>query len=287
MLAATHSGKFHADDVLAWALIKEFLDSHATLIRTRDEERIKKADIVFDVGGIFDEETMRFDHHQSSYQGPFSSAGMVLHWLKAQNHISESLFLMLKSSMVDYVDDVDNGRTLPNPKAPCFAQFVDVMGSGCSSLEEFDTAFHKAAQLAQYYVQSTQKKLIIQEQNKGVVLSEMKRAKEEKRNYLLFSQYVPWKHPYFQADGENHPTEFVIFPNLQQRWQVVAIPPQKNSFAQKKSLPQEWSGLRDEELCTIVGLPGCIFCHKNLFIAIFDSLETSLSALKKWDVIPK
>ena len=110
MLAATHSGKFHADDVLAWALIKEFLNPNATLIRTRDESRIQEADIVFDVGGIFDETTMRFDHHQSTYQGEFSSAGMVLHFLKNQDHISESLFLALKNSMVDYVDDVDNGN---------------------------------------------------------------------------------------------------------------------------------------------------------------------------------
>ena len=124
MLAATHSGKFHADDVLAWALIKEFLNPNATLIRTRDESRIQEADIVFDVGGIFDEATMRFDHHQSTYQGAFSSAGMILNFLRNNNNISEPLFVALKHSMVDYVDDVDNGRTLPNPKAPCFAQFV-------------------------------------------------------------------------------------------------------------------------------------------------------------------
>lgn len=286
MLAATHSGKFHADDVLAWALIKEFLDSNANLIRTRDEEKIKQADIVFDVGGIFDEETMRFDHHQSSYQGEFSSAGMVLHWLKRQQHMSESLFYALKSSMVDYVDDVDNGRTLPDPKAPCFAQFVDTMGSGCSSLEEFDIAFHNASQFAQHYIQSTKKKILVQEQNKDIVLAEMHCAKEEKRNYLLFSQYVPWKHPYFQADGETHPTEFIIFPNLQKKWQVVAIPPKQNSFAQKKSLPKQWAGLRDEELSNVVGVSGAIFCHKNRFIAIFDSLQNSLSALKKWNIIP-
>ena len=34
MLAATHSGKFHADYDLAWSLIKEFLNEQATLIRT-------------------------------------------------------------------------------------------------------------------------------------------------------------------------------------------------------------------------------------------------------------
>ena len=100
MLAVTHSGKFHADDVLAWALILEFFAPEATLKRTRNEDEIKKADIVFDVGGIFDPQTMRFDHHQSSYQGPLSSAGMVLHFLKESQKISSETFQVLKHSIV-------------------------------------------------------------------------------------------------------------------------------------------------------------------------------------------
>ena len=114
MLAVTHSGKFHADDVLAWALIREFFAPHATLKRTRKSEEIENADLVFDGGGIFDRKTLRFDHHQSSYQGELSSAGMVLSWLNDEQHLSEALYKILKESIVDYVDDVDNGRPLPS-----------------------------------------------------------------------------------------------------------------------------------------------------------------------------
>ena len=285
MLAVTHSGKFHADDVLAWALLLEFFSPHATLKRTRNEEEIKKANIVFDVGGIFDPSTMRFDHHQSSYQGPLSSAGMVLHWLHEANHISQETFHVLKQSIVDYIDDVDNGRTLPNPKTPCFAQFVDIMGSGCNSLEEFDIAFQKAAQFARNYSHSTQKNILVQEESKERVRLEMEKSKEEGRNYIFFDQYVPWKKPYFIFDGEHHPTEFVIFPNLQGRWQVVAIPPKELSFAQKKSFPTPWSGLRGQELSTVIGIDGAIFCHKNLFIAVFETLECAMASMRKWDLL--
>ena len=58
LCALSHSGKFHADDVLAWSLLCHFHpNGHAfKLNRTRDENIIE-ADIVFDVGGIYDPRT--------------------------------------------------------------------------------------------------------------------------------------------------------------------------------------------------------------------------------------
>lgn len=54
-IICTHSGPFHCDDVLACCLIK-FLPIYkeAKIIRSRDQEVIKKADIVLDVGGEYD-----------------------------------------------------------------------------------------------------------------------------------------------------------------------------------------------------------------------------------------
>ena len=113
----------------------------------------------------------------------------------------------------------------------------------------------------------------------------MQQAKEDARNYLLFSKYTPWKATYFANNGSTDPSEFVIFPNLQGRWQAVAIPPEENSFAQKKSFPQEWAGKRDQDLSDTIGVQGAIFCHKNRFIAVFSSKESLFQALQKWSLI--
>ena len=54
-----------------------------SLERTRDEERITKADYVFDVGGIYDPSINRFDHHQPGGAGkrendiPYAAFGLV------------------------------------------------------------------------------------------------------------------------------------------------------------------------------------------------------------------
>lgn len=58
-------GVFHCDEVLACFMlqqINEFKD--ADIIRTRDLTKLESCDIVVDVGGVFDKEKKRFDHHQ-------------------------------------------------------------------------------------------------------------------------------------------------------------------------------------------------------------------------------
>src|SRR3989338_10239311 len=68
----THNGSFHTDDIFAAATLSLLLEKKGEpfeIIRTRDEEIIKSADYVFDVGGIYEREKNRFDHHQPGGAG--------------------------------------------------------------------------------------------------------------------------------------------------------------------------------------------------------------------------
>jgi uncharacterized UPF0160 family protein len=38
------------------------------------------------------------------------------------------------------------------------------------------------------------------------------------------------------------------------------------SFVNRLSLPEQWQGLRDDELSSKAGIPGCIFVHTSGFI---------------------
>ena len=67
-LIGTHSDCFHCDEVMATSLLlytKEFEKS--IIVRTRDQEILDKLDIQCDVGGVFDPENRRFDHHQKTF----------------------------------------------------------------------------------------------------------------------------------------------------------------------------------------------------------------------------
>jgi len=112
----THNGNFHADDVFSIAALKSIFPSF-NLIRTRDLDVIAKADIVVDVGGEYDAETGRFDHHQRGGAGerengiPYSSFGLI--WQHYGLEICEGnqeLVNALDAGLVSNIDAVDCGH---------------------------------------------------------------------------------------------------------------------------------------------------------------------------------
>ena len=282
---ATHSGPFHADDVMAWALIRTFFDADADLIRTRDQALIETVDVVFDVGGLYDPPSFRFDHHQQEYTGPLSSAGMVLRWLEASGRLTAPLAKLLREQIVDYVDDVDNGRRMPDVGVPCFAKLVDAYNQGCYTLEDFDASFRRAGEAAVGMVAGIKQGHEDQLASASIVVSAMEAARAAGRNVIFMDRYHSWKDIYFDHDGVDHPTEFVLHPGIDGRWRAVAIPPVRGSFAQKRPFPEPWAGLRDAELSAATGVEGSLFCHKNRFIAVFTSKEGALEAMGRFGLL--
>jgi uncharacterized UPF0160 family protein len=125
----THDGSFHADDVFACATLALLLKKKGErfkIIRTRDEEIIKKGDYAFDVGGIYDAEKNRFDHHQKGGAGKrlassrvegengieYSSFGLV--WKKFGEEIcgNKEVADFIEQKIVAPIDASDNGIDL-------------------------------------------------------------------------------------------------------------------------------------------------------------------------------
>eukprot|EP00551_Chaetoceros_affinis_P010090 CAMPEP_0203673858 /NCGR_PEP_ID=MMETSP0090-20130426/14118_1 /ASSEMBLY_ACC=CAM_ASM_001088 /TAXON_ID=426623 /ORGANISM="Chaetoceros affinis, Strain CCMP159" /LENGTH=361 /DNA_ID=CAMNT_0050539593 /DNA_START=220 /DNA_END=1305 /DNA_ORIENTATION=+ len=71
-IIATHSGTFQADEALGvWLLRQTSTYFQSKVVRTRDEAKYSKADIVIDVGGVYDHATKKYDHHQRGYEERF------------------------------------------------------------------------------------------------------------------------------------------------------------------------------------------------------------------------
>lgn len=276
---ATHNGPFHADDVMAVGLLRTFVDAAATVDRSRDAERWAVADIVVDVGGVFDPATRRFDHHQASYEGPRSSAGMVLDWLVETERISALFGDSLRYGVMEYIDGVDNGRTRPDPTVPCFPRIIGALNEVAETQEDFDVAFETAVTVATAYLKGVFRGFEKVAAAESAVVAAMADAEQAGRNVLFFDHYVNWKPGYFTHGGADHPTEFVLFPGVDGSWRIVAIPPVLGDFAQKRSFPEAWAGLTDEALEAVTGVVGSRFCHRNRFIAVFATREGALQAL--------
>ena len=106
-----HDGGFHADEVTACALLILFnLVDKDKVVRTRDTALLARCEYVCDVGGIYDIEKKLFDHHQAEYKGSFSSAGMILDYLKRKGLLSDKEYDFFNQSLIYGVDEHDNGR---------------------------------------------------------------------------------------------------------------------------------------------------------------------------------
>lgn len=73
----THSGKFHADECAAIALLTSLFSIqgyNVTVIRSRDSSKFEAADILVDVGLEYDPSRHRYDHHQKSCNETWNSS---------------------------------------------------------------------------------------------------------------------------------------------------------------------------------------------------------------------
>ena len=207
MLAATHSGPFHCDDVFACALLRCFLDPELKWVRTRDLARIAEADIAIDVGGIYDPARRRFDHHQRDYQGGLSSAGMVLCWLEAEGRVDAALASKLRTQWVDYIDAVDNGRRKPDDDVPCLPSVVGALCEQAQTPAEFDVRYGEAVQLCTGILHGLREGQLRTEQARAKVAEAMAQAVAQGTRVMMFEQHLKWKRAYFEQGGAEHPTE--------------------------------------------------------------------------------
>ena len=112
----THHGRFHGDEVMATAVLKEIFDIE--VVRTRDPKVLEGLDLVYDVGNG------EFDHHQADkvYREngiPYAACGLI--WRKfgkeaillqepslTQEEV-DSVFGYVDGVLVEGIDALDNG----------------------------------------------------------------------------------------------------------------------------------------------------------------------------------
>ena len=87
---------------------------------------------------------------------------------------------------------------------------------------------------------------------------------------IKFEQSLPWKEHLFELEAEHKIAEnnnilYVLY-NTGDSCRVQAVPQRLDGFENRKSMPESWCGLRDQELSDKTGVPGCVFVHASGFI---------------------
>jgi len=279
----THDGSFHADEVTACSLLLLVnLIDRDKIYRTRDPGVLDQCDFVCDVGGIYSSSKRRFDHHQVEYQGPLSSAGMVLFYLKEQNLLEPHLFDYFNKALIMGIDAHDNGLSKLEPGVTSFSQVIsNFMPIEYNvSREKMDVAFLRAVDFALGHLSRLKERHAYTMRCR----SQVQQAMADQRRVLMFDESIPWLENFFELGGETHPAEFVIMPT-EHHWKLRGVPPSLSERMKvRKAHPSEWAGLHGEEFKKISGIPGAIFCHKGRFISVWETKQDALKALGKiWD----
>ena len=275
-----HSGTFHADDVCATSLLLLLdLVDRDKIYRTRDANLLESLEYVCDVGGVYDSSIKRFDHHQNSYKGVFSSAGMLLLYLKNEGVMHEDFYGYLHRSIIHGVDEVDNGLCMPKLGHCSFSNvityFVPVTYDA-SDVELF-TSFMEAVDFTLDLLKRMQAKFEVLQKYKQKVSLVM----QQMDNCLVFDEPVLWLEPFFELGGEKHKAKFVIMPTPQGLYKLRGVPPSlEKRMLVRCPFPESWAGLLDEELQEVTGIDGAVFCHKGRFISIWKTKNDALAALK-------
>jgi uncharacterized UPF0160 family protein len=285
VIAATHSGSFHADEVLAAAALR-LANPSLTILRTREQQQLDTADIVFDVGRVFDPGACRFDHHQLEFTEarengiPFSSFGLIWRELGAALCGSAAAASRVDRWLVQGVDALDCGVTLSKETPPAIVMSISsALGSfnptwqDDTSPEARNVAFEQAVTWAKAVLQNTIREAKGLEAAHAVV--EQAPLSEAGRLLVLDSD-VPWTETVFGSPRYEH-LLYVVSPNTQGKWHVHTVPDKPGSFGNRKSLPAAWAGLDGEELDRVVGMPGCVFCHRGRFVAGHKTKEGAVA----------
>lgn len=273
-----HDGTFHADEITACALLLLFdLIDEDKIIRTRDLHLLAKCEFVCDVGGRYNPKEKLFDHHQVDYQGPLSSAGMILQYLRDIDLLTVNGYDFFNQSLIMGVDAHDNGR---DPLIPGYSSFSHVISNftpiryDCTA-EEQDRAFHQALQFTCEHLRRLWERFNYTQSCREIVADCMAKS----QRCLLFDRSLPWIETFFELQGTDHPALFVIMPSGN-HWKLRGIPPTyQDRMKVRLAQPLEWAGLLDEDLKRVSGIPGAVFCHKGRFISVWETQEDALQAL--------
>ncbi len=272
----THDGKFHADEVMATAILNEIFTTELT--RTRNKKVLDELDIVYDVNGG------ELDHHNIDKklredEIPYSSCGLV--WEKFGREVVrfkdktlneqeiDDIFNFIDRSLLEGIDALDNGIWIDKPQIPLMN--ISAILSGFNPLwyeENKETeCFNKSVEVASSILNNKiNYKISVLKAKEKVIKAYKTREMPE---VMIIDTYCP----YIEALKEVDKNEEILFVIFKSKTNYLIQTVRGKDGEDRKKLPEAWRGKREEELAKVTGVSDSVFCHTGRFIAAAISLE--------------
>lgn len=292
-ICVTHNGAFHADDLFATAVLSILNDGNIKIVRTRDQKVFETGDYVYDVGGEYDPEKNRFDHHQKGGAGqrengiPYSSFGLI--WKKYGEQICESkeVAKYIENKIVCSIDASDVGFDIIKP----IIKDVHKYSAESIFLSEFPTWKEENININNIFINQV-KKII------PLLKREIKIAKDDIDGIdKLIEQYNEAKDKRIVISDVDFPRYllqdtlsklpepiYLIYPSSKSpTWKVEAIKKSQETMESRKPFPESWRGFLggDHKAEEIIGVSDIIFTHPTGFYAQVKTKESAIALAEK------
>lgn len=288
----THDSRFHADDVFAVATLDLVFNGKIKVTRTRDQKLIEAADIVLDVGGVYDADKNRFDHHQKEGAGvrengiPYASFGLI--WKHFGRRLcNENVWQYIENKIVQSIDAGDNGISTftKDPKYNAFPYIVqDMLYSFMPSWKEsqdMDKQFLEVVEMVKIILQREILRATHSFESEEIIL-ECYEKSEDKRIVVIDKRYKFSDEDIGRVlNSKPEVLFFLKYRPEHDQWSAKAMRIVPDDFPSRKPFPNEWAGLTGEELQKVSGVPDAIFCHRGVFLAVAKSLDGAKSLANK------
>lgn len=305
----THNGLFHADEGFGVAFLSLLLGSEMVrVVRTRNPAQIEQADVVLDVGGIYDNDGLRYDHHQREFTEvhdgtsvKLAACGLIWRHFgtcvitrlhpELDTEQVKTLWQMVDETICRPVDLQDNGQgTFKTEGAEAQALTISMMVSSFNQQDIYspaqDEAFMRVVEILKEYVLN----FLRAGANKLQLLKEAEEAVKAQlgSRVLVLDKFLPYREAVLKANAEEGGMfDLVTYPAKGQ-WNIQTVPVDdspENFYSQRVSLPQRLWGLTGPDASKEqLGDCALVFCHKTGFLAAVKA-DTADAARKAAEAV--
>ena len=308
IIAVTHDGLFHSDEVMACALLRLAAgSSHVAIIRSRLAKDWERADFVLDVGNQYDG-VKWFDHHQAGFNEKredgtgYSCFGLLwksigitmLRELLLPYKMEDVMIAEVADDMENFVKGIDlhdqsqlnvNARWSLNKSIYAEILTLQTMVSSLNPVPFIDKSdtitSNQQFYIALDFAVTLLKRMVFRKASKVIAKKYVATRIKPDQNVLYLEEYCDW---YETVSSHKH-ILYVVYPSSNGRAFVVQAV-KGNSGAStvnnlKLPFPAQWGGLSDESLVKISGEPTALFCHRDRFIASASTLVGAYSLAQK------
>lgn len=287
MLVGTHDGHFHCDDVMCFGILKLLFDD-LTLVRTRDPDKLKECEILFDVGDKYDPSKKIFDHHfvgspVRTNGVPYASAGLIwkhygLELLSKElpRRTEEELEEIHRKIDRNIMQSIDAHDTYYSPAHHTghytLSQVVSSFLPSWKNFEIMDERFIQASELCSTILENNIKYLDSLYEAEKIILEKYMSSKESK--ILILEHFIPFESCILKY---NLNVNAVIYQAKENEWLIQSV----SHKTGRKLFPEKWAGKKDRELDEVSGIEGTVFCHPARFAAGHTTKEGAIKMAKK------